>query len=72
MVLIDVILMYTNVIKIIGVDNMSDEGLKRFTLRIDEKIFNEIKTRSVKNKRSIAKEIEYILEEYLESESNKQ
>ena len=72
MVLIDVILMYTNVIKIIGVDNMSDEGLKRFTLRIDEKIFNEIKTRSVKNKRSIAKEIEYILEKYLESESNKQ
>ena len=72
MVLIDVILMYTNVIKIIGVDNMSDEGLKRFTLRIDEKIFNEIKTRSVKNKRSIAKEIEYILEEYLESESTKQ
>jgi len=51
---------------------MSDEGLKRFTLRIDEKIFNEIKTRSVKNKRSIAKEIEYILEEYLESESTKQ
>lgn len=43
---------------------MSDT--KRFTLRIDEKIFDKIKESADRNKRSIAKEIEYLLERYIE------
>jgi hypothetical protein len=37
---------------------------KRFTLRMDEKIFNKVKEQADKNKRSVAKEIEYLLEQY--------
>ena len=37
-------------------------GEKIYTLRIDEDLFNEIKISADKNKRSIAKEIEYILD----------
>lgn len=39
---------------------------KRFTLRIDERVFEKVKARAEKNKRSVAKEIEFILDEYLE------
>lgn len=38
---------------------------KRFTLRMDQELFNTIKERAEKNKRSIAKEIEHLLETYL-------
>lgn len=45
---------------------------KRFTLRVDENIFEKIKEQAEKNKRSVAKEIEYVLEEHLnEKESDK-
>lgn len=37
---------------------------KRFTLRMDGALFEVIKTQADKNKRSVAKEIEFILEEY--------
>lgn len=39
---------------------------KRFTLRIDKNIFDKVQSRAEKNKRSVAKEIEYILDEYME------
>lgn len=37
---------------------------KRYTLRIDIKVFNEAEKRAKENKRSIAKEIEYALEKF--------
>ncbi len=40
-------------------------NLRRFTLRIDAQILEEIEERAKNNKRSMAKEIEYILENYL-------
>jgi hypothetical protein len=46
--------------------NMSDQ--KRFTLRIDTDIFNKIKSLADSNKRSVAKEIEYILEKYVDKD----
>lgn len=53
--------------------NMKNEQ-KRFTLRMDEELFEVIKERAEKNKRSIAKEIEYLLDKHLkkdkENESN--
>jgi hypothetical protein len=45
---------------------MSDQ--KRFTLRIDAEIFDKIKEQADSNKRSIAKEIEYILEKYVDKD----
>lgn len=42
---------------------MADEE-KRFTLRMDSEIFEKVKKQAEKNKRSIAKEIEYLLEQY--------
>lgn len=42
---------------------------KRFTLRMDEELFETIKERAEKNKRSIAKEIEHLLENYLKEDN---
>lgn len=42
---------------------MAEEN-KRFTLRMDNNLFEKVKTQAEKNKRSIAKEIEYLLEQY--------
>ncbi|MEK5175112.1 Arc family DNA-binding protein [Heyndrickxia sp. FSL W8-0496] len=42
---------------------------KRFTLRMDGELFETIKERAEKNKRSVAKEIELLLETYLEQEN---
>lgn len=42
---------------------------KRFTLRMDGDLFKQIEKRAAENKRSIAKEIEYLLEQHLESEN---
>lgn len=39
---------------------------KRFTLRIDENLFNKLKELAERDKRSIAKEIEHLLEKYIE------
>jgi hypothetical protein len=46
--------------------NMPDQN--RFTLRIDTDIFNKIKSLADSNKRSVAKEIEYILEKYVDKD----
>ena len=42
---------------------MSDQ--KRFTLRMDSELFELTKKQAEKNKRSVAKEIEHMLEQYL-------
>lgn len=39
---------------------------KRFTLRIDEDVFEKIKKEAEKNKRSITKEIEYLLDKHVD------
>lgn len=45
---------------------------KRFTLRMDAELFELVKKQAEINKRSIAKEIEYLLEQYFKNnESNK-
>lgn len=41
------------------------ENRKAFTLRLETKLYNKIKKSADKNKRSIAKEIEFILEKYV-------
>lgn len=43
---------------------------KAFTLRIDEKLFDKIKASAEKNKRSIAKEIEWVLEQMIDRPDN--
>lgn len=40
---------------------------KRFTLRMDEDLFNKIKDEAEQEHRSVAKQIEHILALYLES-----
>ena len=42
----------------------TNDKQKRFSLRIDAKVFAEAEKRAKKNKRSIAKEIEYSLEKF--------
>lgn len=42
---------------------MTDE--KRFTLRMDSGLFEQVKKLAEKNKRSVAKEIEYLIEKHL-------
>ena len=37
---------------------------KRFTLRMDLELFNRVKDSAEKHKRSVAKEIEFVLEEH--------
>ena len=43
---------------------------KVFTLRIEETLFNEVKARAERHKRSIAKEIEFIVEETLKADTD--
>ena len=45
-------------------------GEKRFTLRMDADLFEDVRISASINKRSIAKEIEYVLEKYYEREPN--
>ena len=45
-------------------------GEKVFTLRMDEELFEKVKNVADKNKRSIAKEIEYQLEKSLLQDDN--
>ena len=48
--------------------NQNDlELVKAFTLRIDIKLFEQVKTLSKQNKRSIGKEIEYAIEQYIKN-----
>jgi hypothetical protein len=48
-------------------DIYTNEEDSRFTLRISTTLLEKIKERAKNNKRSTAKEIEFILEEYLKS-----
>ena len=41
------------------------EDQTRFTMRINTELLEQIKAEAEKNKRSAAKEIEYILEQYI-------
>ncbi|UAT29462.1 Arc family DNA-binding protein [Bacillus badius] len=43
---------------------------KRFTLRMDAELFERIEKLAEKNKRSIAKEIEYLLDQHLAEEDS--
>lgn len=45
---------------------------KVFTLRIEESLFEKIKLAAEKNKRSIAKEIEWVLEQAIEHPEEQQ
>jgi hypothetical protein len=38
---------------------------KRFTLRMDGKLFDQVKDLAEEHKRSVAKEIEYLVEEHI-------
>jgi hypothetical protein len=42
---------------------------RQFTLRLDEETFEKIKKIAEKNKRSITMQIEFILEQYINKES---
>lgn len=42
-------------------DKYTPDSEKRFTLRINKEIFEKVKASAEKNRRSVAKEIEYIL-----------
>lgn len=49
---------------------MTTNDQKRFTLRMDADLFEQIKERAEENKRSIAKEIEHLLENYIKKEKD--
>ncbi len=48
-------------------DKFTKETDTRFTLRIDTEIYNKVKQQAEKNRRSAAKEIEFILAQWLEN-----
>lgn len=48
-------------------DPYTREDQTRFTMRIDSKLLERIKIEAAKNKRSAAKEIEFILEQHVAS-----
>lgn len=50
-------------------DKYTRESDKRFTLRIDKDLFALVTERARKNKRSIGREIEFILEEFVKNQS---
>lgn len=50
-------------------DKFTNESETRFTLRIDTELLNKIKARTKKTKRSTAKEIEFILEQWIQNNS---
>ena len=43
---------------------------KRFTLRMDNDLFERVKDQAEVNKRSIAKEIEYLIEKYFQEKDS--
>ena len=47
-------------------DPFTPDYQTRFTMRIETELLNKIKDQAAKNKRSTAKEIEFILEKYFE------
>lgn len=52
-------------------DPYTKEGDTRFTMRINTELLNLIKNEAQKNKRSTAKEIEFILEQYFSDDPTK-
>ena len=46
------------------------EEYTQFTMRIDNNVYKHVKESAAKNKRSIAKEIEYILEQWCNPPKN--
>lgn len=46
-------------------DRWTQESQTRFTMRIDTKLLDKIKEEALNTKRSTAKQIEFILEEWL-------
>ncbi len=47
-------------------DPYTPDDVTRFTMRIDTELLNRIKQRAQKTKRSAAKEIEFILEQWMD------
>ena len=52
-------------------DTFTRDGDKRFTLRIEQRLFKKIEESARKNKRAIGREIEFILEQYFQSTEKK-
>lgn len=52
-------------------DKYTKDTEKRFTLRMDKELFEHIQKSAAKNRRSVAKEIEYILLTHLEEKGCK-
>ena len=50
---------------------MSEEQ-KRFTLRMDADIFKWVQEQAKKNRRSVAKEIEFLLEQHLRDDEKEE
>ncbi len=48
-------------------DPYTPDHQTRFTMRIETDLLNKIKEQAARNKRSAAKEIEFILEKYFEN-----
>lgn len=51
-------------------DTYTRESDKRFTLRIEKELFTKIEEAATKDKRSIGREIEFILAQYFETKNN--
>lgn len=51
-------------------DKYTREADKRFTLRIEKELFQRIEMSARANKRSIGREIEFILEQYIKDNAN--
>lgn len=47
-------------------DPYTRDDESRFTMRINSELLERVKLEAIKNKRSTAKEIEFILEKYIE------
>ncbi len=52
-------------------DTYTRESDKRFTLRIEKELFAKIEEAANKDKRSIGREIEFILSQYFEDQDNR-
>lgn len=46
-------------------DSFISDNAKRFTLRMDSKLFDDISTFAKIHKRSVSKEIEYAIQQYV-------
>lgn len=48
-------------------DPYTREDQSRFTLRINSELLEKVKAEAIKNKRSTGKQVEFILEQYIDS-----